>query len=194
MTPPLPPWDDMAVVGRIGRAHGLRGDVVVNPETDFPETRFEPGQVVYRRQQGAVEPLTVERLRMNRGHPIVGFAGFASMTEAEALAGAELRVPLSALEPLPANTFYVHDLVGCRVETVGGEAIGEVAQVSGEGRATHLVVNGAAGEMLIPLAAHICRDVDVARKVIVVDAPEGLLELNSRPPAGKRDRPAKASR
>jgi len=191
----LPPWDEMAVVGRVARAHGIKGDVTVNPETDFAEARFGPGQVVYRVRHGVVEALTVERFRGHRARPILGFAGVATMNDAEAMAGVELRVPLAALEALPPGTFYVHDLVGCRVETRAGETIGEVGRVSGRGGATHLVVDGPAGETLIPLAAHICPEVDVARKVIVVDAPEGLLAVNRPTPgAGKRGRAAGASR
>jgi 16S rRNA processing protein RimM len=187
MTSALPPWDEMAVVGRVGRAHGIKGDVIVHPETDFAESRFEPGAVVFGRRGGVVEPLTVERLRFHRGRPIIGFAGVTTMTAAETMTGVELRVPLAALQRLPAGTFYVHDLVGCRVETRAGEPIGQVVRVSGDGRATHLVVATPAGEALIPLAAHICTEVDVGRQLIVIDPPQGLLEAN-RPVPGARTR------
>jgi 16S rRNA processing protein RimM len=185
----------MAVVGRVARAHGIRGDVIVNPETDFAESRFGPGRIVYRVRHGVVEPLTVERLRFHRVRPIVGFAGVGTMTDAEAMAGAELRVPLAALEPLPPGTFYRHDLRGCRVETRAGQPIGEVVRVEGDGGATRLVVLGPAGETLVPLAAPICPTVDVVGKRIVIDAPEGLLDLNRPTPGGrKRGRAAGDSR
>jgi 16S rRNA processing protein RimM len=174
----LPVWDDMAIVGRVARVHGLRGQVVVNPETDFPASRFQPGRVVYRARDGAAEPLRVASLRLHRGRPIVGFEGIDSIDQAEELAGLELRVPLESLEALPAGAFYHHDLVGCRVETRSGVLLGSVGRVEGDGGASRLVVATGGGDVLVPLAADICVAVDVGRKLIVIEPPEGLLELN----------------
>ncbi len=170
----------MAVVGRIARVHGLRGQVVVNPETDFPESRFEPGHTVYREQDGQPQAMRVTSLRLHRGRPIVGFEGIESIDEAEPLAGTELRVPTAALETLPPNVFYVHDLVGCRVETRAGAAVGTVERVEGEGGASRLAVATADGEVLVPLAADICERIDIAGKLIVIEPIEGLLDLNAR--------------
>jgi 16S rRNA processing protein RimM len=174
----LPAWDDMAIVGRVARVHGLRGQVVVNPETDFPESRFGPGRVVYRARDGAPDPLRVASFRLHRGRPIVGFEGIDLIDQAEGLAGLELRVPLESLEALPANAFYRHDLIGCRVETRSGLLLGSVGRVEGEGGASRLVVATGGGDVLVPLAADICVAVDVGRKLIVIEPPEGLLELN----------------
>jgi 16S rRNA processing protein RimM len=174
----LPAWDDMAIVGRVARVHGLRGQVVVNPETDFPESRFGPGRVVYRARDGAAEPLRVASLRLHRGRPIVGFEGIDSIDQAEGLAGLELRVPLESLEALPPNAFWFHDLIGCRVETRSGLLLGSVGRVEGDGGASRLVVATGGGDVLVPLAADICVAVDVGRKLIVIEPPEGLLELN----------------
>ncbi len=177
----LPPWDEMVVVGRIARVHGLRGNVVIDPQTDFPESRFGPGSTVYRAgANGEIAALRVTECRMHRGRPIVGFDGIESIDEAEPMAGAELRVPEASLEPLPPNSFYHHDLVGCRVETRAGDRIGTVERVEGDGGASRLAVATGSGEVLIPLAADICVRVDVARKVVVIEPPEGLLELNRR--------------
>jgi len=171
-------WGDMAVVGRIARAHGLRGQVVVNPDTDFPEERFQPGAEVFIERNGAAEPLRITAVRFHRQRPIIGVDGVATMNEAEALAGRELRVPVDRLAALPAKTFYRHDLVGCAVYAVDGSPIGEVSDIEGTLGGSRLVVDGPRGEILIPLAAEICRSVDVSAKRIVVDAPDGLLDLN----------------
>ncbi len=177
----LPPWDEMVVVGRIARVHGLRGHVVIDPQTDFPESRFGPGSTVYRAgAHGEIAPLRVTECRMHRGRPIVAFGGIASIDEAEPMAGAELRVPEGSLEQLPPDSFYHHDLVGCRVETRAGDAIGSVARIEGDGGASRLVVATGSGEVLVPLAAEICVSIDVARKVVVIEPPEGLLDLNRR--------------
>lgn len=171
-------WEDMVTVGRIARAHGHRGAVVINPDTDFPEARYREGRVLYVRRGPGVQPLTVAAARFQDGRPIVGFREIATMTDAEALAGAELRVPESELEPLPADAFYRHDLVGCRVVTTGGAPIGEVTAVEGERDHSRLVVATPDGDVLVPLAHDICVRIDPGAREIVIDPPAGLLDLN----------------
>jgi len=171
-------WDDWALVGRIARPHGLRGQVVVHPETDFIEERFAKGAIVWTRSSAGDEQLTVASLRLQNGRPIVGFVGFDRIEDVERLAGQELRVPEDALQPLQAGTYYEHQLVGCVVETTAGDVVGEVAKVEGGAGASRLVMEGPRGEILIPLAVEICVDIDVVRKKIRIKPPEGLLELN----------------
>jgi 16S rRNA processing protein RimM len=171
-------WEKMALVGRIARAHGIRGQVIVNPETDFPDERFQPGAELFIERGGAVQMLTVTTARFHRERPVIGIAGVETMDDAQALAGQELRVPIDQLAALPPGTFYRHDLVGCRVETRDGTAIGEVRDVEGTLTGSRLVVDGTNGEVLIPLVAAICTDVNPAAKRIVIDPPEGLIEAN----------------
>ena len=99
------------------------------------------------------------------------------MNDAEALAGAELKMPASALPPLPARTYYRHDLVGCEVRTTGGQTIGKVTDVEGSLERSRLVIARQGGEVLVPMVEAICISVDPAAKTIVIDPPEGLLEL-----------------
>jgi 16S rRNA processing protein RimM len=171
----------MATVGRIARAHGIRGQVIVTLETDFPQERFRPGAELFIERNGAVQALTLTSVRFHRDRPVIAVAGVETMTDAERLAGLELRVPVDRLSPLPGGTFYRHDLIGCRVETATGEFVGTVANVEGTLQGSRLVVAAAHGEVLIPLVADICVMVDTSAKRIVVNPPEGLLELNSRP-------------
>jgi len=180
---PVPDWDDMALVGRIARPHGLRGQVVINPETDFVEERFAEGATIWTRSAAGDEQLTVTSLRVQNGRPVVGFEGFSRVEDVERLAGLELRVPEETLQALPAGTYYEHQLVGCIVETVAGDVIGSVAAVEGGAGATRLVMNGPRGEILIPLAVDICVEIDVASRRIRIKPPDGLLELNERGPA-----------
>jgi 16S rRNA processing protein RimM len=172
-------WDDMALVGRIARAHGNRGQVIVNPESDFAERRFRPGAELFVERGGQVEPLRITTVRFHRERPILGLAGIETMNDAEGLAGLELRVPLEWLEPLPSGTYFQHDLIGCRVETTSGALVGTVRAVEGPAGGNRLVVDGGSGEVLVPLASDICTTVDVAGRRIVIDPPEGLLELNT---------------
>jgi 16S rRNA processing protein RimM len=172
-------WKDMAVVGQIARAHGNRGQVILNAETDFPVERFGPGAEIFVERGGAVQKLTVTSLRFQHDRPVVGIAGVETMNDAEALAGYELRVPADRLAPLPDGTFYRHDLVGCRVETRGGEPVGIVQGVEGTLDRSRLVIEGARGEVLVPLVPEICTTIDVQGKRIVIEPPEGLLDLNA---------------
>jgi len=173
-------WDDLVLVGRIARPHGLKGHVFVNPETDFAEERFAPGAAFWTRSDRGDERLVVATARMQGARPVIGFEGCERIEDAERLAGLELRVPEEALQPLAEGTYYQHQLVGCVVETVDGERVGEVARVDGGAAGSLLAIEGPNGEILIPLAVDITTHVDVDARRITVNPPEGLLELNEK--------------
>jgi len=167
------------VVGRIARAHGTRGQVIVNLHTDFPDERFQPGAELFIERDGRVEPLMLTAVRFQHDRPVMTIDGVETMDDAEALAGYELRIPIDRLVELPEGTFYRHDLIGCRVVTVDGRDVGAVSDVEGELAGSRLVIAGARGEILIPLASEICTTIDPAAKRIVIAPPEGLLDLNA---------------
>ena len=171
-------YEDMVLVGRIARAHGLKGHVVVNPETDFVGERFAPGATFWTRSPEGERQLTVAGSRVHGNRPVVAFAGVDRIEDAERLAGLELRVPETTLLPLAPGRYYEHELAGCEVVDAAGRAIGVVARVEGGAGSSRLVVDGDRGEVQVPLAMDICRDIDVRARRIVIDPPEGLLELN----------------
>jgi 16S rRNA processing protein RimM len=173
-----PDWEAMVVVGRVARPHGIRGQVIVNPETDFVEERFRAGAEVFTLRHSAVMGLRVNTMRVHRGRPILGFHGIDSIEAVGWLAGGELRVPADTLQRLPADQFYRHDLVGCRVTTTSGRDLGTVSAVEGPLAGSYLVVRQARGELLVPLAAEICVVIDARERRIVIEPPDGLLELN----------------
>jgi len=170
-------WADMVLVGRVARPHGLRGAVVINPETDFAEERFAKGSRLW--MSGMPEPTTVviETMRLQNGRPVVQFEGFGSIDAVQRLAGAELRVEPEALPVLGSGEYYHHDLVGCVVETAGGERVGLVKAVEGAGVLSRLIVEGPRGDVQVPFVAEICGVVDPVARRIVITPPEGLLEL-----------------
>jgi 16S rRNA processing protein RimM len=181
--PDSPNWEAMVLVGTVARPHGIRGDVVINPETDFVDERFAVGMLLWTRVDGVVEPLKVARAALGGRRPIVGFEGASEVPHAERLTGVELRVPEEALAALEPGEYYLHQLAGCRVETTAGQVVGEVARVEGAMGASLLVVaRPDDGEVLIPFAASLCPTVDVEHRLIVVDAPEGLLDVNEAAP------------
>jgi 16S rRNA processing protein RimM len=168
---------DLLLVGQVARAHGNKGEVIVNLATDFPAQRFVVGNVLIVEHGGKTVERRIAAVRFQQGRPIVALDGIVTMNDAEALAGADLKVPASALAPLPARTYYRHDLVGCEVKDTAGRVIGRVTDVEGPLEQSRLVVASDRGELLIPMVDEICVKVDPAAKVIVVDPPEGLLEL-----------------
>lgn len=171
-------WDDMVLVGFIARTHGNRGAVILKSETDFPELRFRPGASLYARQgAGPVEKLEVTAVRFQQGRPILGLAGIGSISDAERLAGAVVKVPATEQAPLPEGSYYHHQLIGCRVVTREGDRLGVVTAVQGEGEAARLIVRGSRAEVMIPLAREMC-EIDVGAKEIVVTPPDGLLDVN----------------
>lgn len=167
----------MVTVGRIIRPHHNKGHVVVVPETDFPDERFAVGSTLFRERDGGVEPMVVGAVRARDGRWVVGFEGFTTIDDAETLRGLELRVPGADVKPLGEGAFYVFDLIGCVVRTVDGREVGLVGRVD-LATGVPLLVIDAGGEVLIPFSAAICTRIDPAARVIEIDPPEGLIELN----------------
>ena len=173
----------MVAVGRIVRPHGIRGEVVVVPETDFADERFAPGSHLQSGRDGDARPareLVVRSGRCFKGRWVVGFEGIDRIEDAEPLRGVELRIPAEAVMPLGPDTYYAYDLVGCLVRTVDGADVGLVAKVDfGAGRPA-LVIAAEGGEVYVPMIDAICRRVDVVAKLIEIAPPPGLIEVNWR--------------
>lgn len=173
-----PRWDDMVVVGRIARPHGLSGHLVVAPQSDFAEERFRPGQVVYVEVAGATSALTISAARFHQGRAIVAFEGVTSIEAAEAIGRGDVRIAPADQGALPAGVYFHHQLEGCVVSTTDGTVVGEVVRVDGAVGSSLLVVRRGSGEVLVPLASEICVEVEPAARRIVIAPPEGLLDLN----------------
>ena len=177
---------DALLVGRVARAHGNRGQVIVNLETDFPEERFAVGRVLEVRQGGRSERRRIASVRFHQGRPVIALDGIETMNDAEALAGAELSVAASELAPLPEGTFYRHDLVGCEVRDMTGRVVGTVSGVEGPRDRSLLAIDTAKGQVLMPLVAEFCVKVVPSARVIVINPPDGLIEVNA---PGRKDSP-----
>jgi 16S rRNA processing protein RimM len=167
------------VIARIARAWGIKGEVFADILTDFPE-RFDDVTTVTLRRGATERPAELEGYRFHKERILLKFAGVDTMSDAELLAGFDVVVPEEELYELPEgeDLYYDFDLVGCRVETAEGDEVGEVERVMRTGAQELLVVRRPDGrEALVPFVDEICPTVDVEGKRIVVDPPEGLLEL-----------------
>jgi 16S rRNA processing protein RimM len=165
------------VVGRIGRPHGVRGEVTVEVRTDDPELRFAPGAVLLAepRDRG---PITVAARRWHRETLLLTVDGVGSREAAEELRDTELHVPVADLPELDdPESFYDHQLVGLAARLTDGSPLGEVVAVRHEGADLLVVERRDGGELLVPFVSAIVPTVDVAQGFLVVDPPEGLLEL-----------------
>jgi 16S rRNA processing protein RimM len=159
-------------VGRIARAHGVKGEVSVLPLSEVV-SRYEPGSRLFAGEQGD-RPLTVESTRRHRARLIVAFEEVTDRTQAEGLGGAYLFVPAGSVPALPEGSFWPHELLGCDVVTEEGRALGTIQEVI-HGPANDLwAAEGAAGEVLVPALKDVVRRVDLAGRRIVVREVPGL--------------------
>lgn len=167
------------VIGRIAKAHGIRGEVVVDPRTDAPEARFAHDAVLAgRARDGGTRPLTVVDARAHGARLLVRFAEAADRTAAEQLRGTVLLAEASELPPLDdPDEFYDHQLEGLRAERVDGGGVGVVRGVVHAPAGELLAVDVAGREVLVPFVSAIVPEVDLAGGRIVIDPPEGLLDV-----------------
>jgi len=159
----------------VARAHGIRGQIVVNPETDSMEDRFREGQTLLVGPPEDAREYEIRDVRFQQGRPIVGLNGVETSNDAEALAGSEVWVLESQVAPLSEGTYYRHDLVGCEVRDAQGTRLGHVTAVEGSLDRSYLVVDE---HVMIPLVGGIVVAVDIAGKRVTIDPPEGLIDLN----------------
>jgi 16S rRNA processing protein RimM len=172
------PEEELVAVARAVKTRGLRGEIVAELLTDFPE-RFEGLEhLIAVAPDGKRMALKLEAHWFQRGRVVLKFAGYDSVEDAGALVGLEFTVPESERVELEEDEFYDWELAGCVVETVEGKALGRVREIMRTGGVEMLVVDNAeGGDYLIPLAEEICTEIDIERKLIRVDVPEGLLEF-----------------
>jgi 16S rRNA processing protein RimM len=165
------------VVGRIGRAHGLTGEVSVEPRTDEPARRFTVGAVLGTEGRTHWPSLTVAGTRTHQGRLLVRFAEIGDRTTAESARGTELTVVVEPEEsPEDPEEFYDHQLVGLRVETVAGDAVGTLLRVEHNAAQDLLVLDTDHGEVLFPFVEALVPEVDLAGGRIVLDDRPGLLQ------------------
>jgi 16S rRNA processing protein RimM len=165
------------VVGRIGRPHGVRGDVNVESRTDEPDRRFAPGTVLST-DHPVHRQLTVADSRWHSGRLLLHFSEAADRTAVEALRGVLLSTEVDPAEvPDDPDEFYDHQLVGLTVVDGSGTTLGSVSEVV-HGAQDLLVVARVDGRRaMIPFVEALVPGVDVAGGRLVVDLPDGLLDL-----------------
>ncbi len=164
------------VVGRIGRPHGVRGEVTVEVRTDDPDTRFAEGA---RLDTDPPErgPLTVVQAREHHGRLLVAFEGFRDREGAETLRNTLLVADSATSGPTDDDEYWDHELVGL-LAYVDGAPLGAVSEViHTPGGDLLSITREGTHELLVPFVAEVVPEVDIAGGRVVVDPPEGLLDL-----------------
>jgi 16S rRNA processing protein RimM len=171
------------VVGHLNKAHGTKGELFVWPLTDHPEGTFAPGVVLYLGDQSGNRPdpgrqaITVESVRPFRRGYLVRFQGIADRDAAELIRDRYLLRPMEEIEPTEDGEVFYHQLLGLTVRTVNGQEVGEIVEVYELRPADLLEVRGPEGTHYLPFLDSIVQEVDLEAGVMIVNPPEGLLEL-----------------
>jgi 16S rRNA processing protein RimM len=171
---------DLVIIGRIRKAHGIRGDLVVEPITDEPDAIFAAGRRVFAgtaagdRAKDGLE-LHIESAQPFKGGYIVHFAEITDRTVADTWRERYLLLPSDELEPLGEDEVYVHELPGMRVVLENGDTVGEVDCTYELPQGLTLDVKREKGSVLIPYD-RIVTSIDRVLRTITIDPPEGLLE------------------
>ncbi len=170
--------DTPVIVARAVRTRGLRGELVAQLLTDYPERFDNTPEVIALCPTRPTRTLTLESYWLQSGRVILKFAGVDSIEAAEEFVGCSFGVPETEAVALAEDEYFDWQLEGCRVETVDGAEVGQVQEVlHTSGVPVLLIKSENGGEHLVPLAKTICVEVDTKAKLIRVDAPEGLLDL-----------------
>ena len=171
------------VVGRIAKAHGITGEVVVEVRTDDPDERFAVGNRLRltNPRRGLDREVSIAAMRPHSGRLLLRLDGVPDRDGAAALRGSLFVVDTAELPPIDdPDEFYDHQLEGLTARTVGGDVIGTVTEVLHTPGTELLSIRTEAGaEVLVPFVSEIVTEVSLSDGVITVDPPEGLLDLDS---------------
>ncbi|MFJ2605818.1 ribosome maturation factor RimM [Streptomyces sp. NPDC091279] len=165
------------VVARIGRAHGIRGEVTVEVRTDEPELRLGPGAVLTT-DPASTGPLTIETGRVHSGRLLLRFAGVTDRTGAEALRNTLLIAEIDPEElPDGEDEYYDHQLMDLDVVTVDGTEVGRITEISHLPSQDLFIVERPDGsEVMIPFVGEIVTEIDLEEQRAVIDPPPGLID------------------
>lgn len=165
------------VVARIGRAHGIKGEVTVEVRTDEPELRLGPGAVLAT-DPASVGPLTIETGRVHSGRLLLRFEGVRDRNAAEALRNTLLIADVDPDErPEDEDEYYDHQLIDLDVVTVDGTAVGRISEISHLPTQDLFVVERPDGtEVYVPFVEEIVTEIDLEEQRAVIDPPPGLID------------------
>ncbi|KUJ64646.1 16S rRNA processing protein RimM [Streptomyces albus subsp. albus] len=176
------------VVARIGRAHGIKGELTVEVRTDEPELRLAPGARLAT-EPASAGPLTIESGRVHSGRLLLRFAGVRDRNAAELLRNVLLIADVDPEEvPEDPEEYYDHQLIDLDVVTADGTEVGRITEISHLPYQDLLIVRRPDGrEVMVPFVSEIVPEIDLAEQRAVIDPPPGLLDESEAEIASARD-------
>lgn len=161
-------------IGRVIRAHGLRGELSVTVLTDFPE-RFETTKWVYLGNEFEATSYRVQSFRWHQQNVLLTLEGVTDRTQAERLKGQLVQVPVEEAMPLPDGSYYLYQLIGLKVEDTAGQFLGTVKDVLETGANDVYVIEREGRELLLPAIPDVIKQVNIAQGIMVVHLLDGLI-------------------
>jgi len=165
-------------IARIARTRGNRGEVLADLYTDFPDRFNLLSKVWLTHKSGLRQLLALEEVWEHKGRQVLKFKGVDSIGAAEEYVGSWVEIPVEQAMPLPEGTYFDHDLVGCSVQDTKGTQIGIVVEVLHIAGNSQLIIDHLGREIMIPAVESICIQVSPEKKQILIDPPEGLMDLS----------------
>jgi 16S rRNA processing protein RimM len=169
--------EELVSIAKLAKPRGLRGEIVGDVLTDFPERFDDLKKVSIVYPNGGIVAGEIEKFWFQKGRIVLKFINFDTIEAAETLRNCEICVSETETVELETDEYFDWELENCAVETIEGVKLGIVKELLRTGGTEVLVVTGDAKEYLIPFAETICVEVDVENKLIKVNAPEGLLDF-----------------
>lgn len=168
--------EQLTCIGVIQGAHGMKGELKVSPQTDTPAYYQDTAEVILETKAG-LKTFSVQSMTLRHKQWLLALTGVATRSEAEGLSGALILLEDSALRPLEEGEYFHQDLLGCQMETLEGQPVGEVKDLFETGASFVLEVLAPDGkEVLVPLIPSIVKEVDTKAKRIRIDPIPGLLD------------------
>lgn len=171
--------DKLFNVGKIVNTHGIKGELKILSQTDFPDLRFSKGSELLFVDPDGVQKMkaVVESAREHKGMFIVRFKAWDDINQVEKYKGWSVKVDEENLAELEEDEYYYHEIIGCKVETTDGRELGSITEILSPGANHVWVVKPPKGrDILIPVIDEVIIDVDIDERKVVIEPMEGLLE------------------
>ncbi|MFK8197760.1 ribosome maturation factor RimM [Aerococcaceae bacterium zg-1292] len=170
----------MYKIGRIVNTFGIRGQVKVIADTDFPEERFKAGSSLYLlKDNQVIETLTVAAAQLHKGTYLVSFENYTNINQVEPFKNLWLAIDASQQQPLSEDEFYHHQIIGLNIVTTEGEVLGKVKEILSLGSNDVWVVKRIqpnTKDALIPYIDDVVKSVDLANATATIELMEGLID------------------
>ena len=171
------PMPDRIAIAQVDRVRGLSGEVVVTVHADDPSRMAEIGSVYLEGPRGGWEETAILEVKRLKERAVLRLSGYDTPEKAKSLVGRELFVDRETSTPAPPGRYYAYQLIGLEARLEDGTPVGLVEEVLGQPMQDLLVIRGRGGELLVPFVPSICKQIDVEARTLVLDPPEGLLDL-----------------